>query len=246
MADVYRQVYTAFWQDTFVLSLTPEEKYFYLYLITNSKSNFCGIYELPLKVAEFETGYNRETIEKLIKKFEEYGKIKYSDITNEICVCNFVKYNANRSPKVQSAVNKGIDSVKDKKLIPYIYGIDRVSSETETETETETEEKNKKPTRHKYGEYSHVLLTDEQYQKLIDDYGVDKVNKYIKKVDEYCQQYGKSYKDYNLTIRNWLNKDNAFKPKENKTEVKRDYEIKVDKDGGIFWWKISQKAQWVF
>jgi len=134
MAEVYRQVYTSFWQDDFVIGLTPEEKYFYLYLITNSKTSLCGIYELSLKVAEFETGYNRETIEKLIKKFEEYGKIKYSHETKEICVCNFLKYNVNRSPKHQTAVNKELDRVKNKNLIPYIYPMHRVSTETATET----------------------------------------------------------------------------------------------------------------
>jgi len=34
---VYRQVQTAFWQDDFVLQLTPEEKYFYLYLLTKQQ-----------------------------------------------------------------------------------------------------------------------------------------------------------------------------------------------------------------
>lgn len=64
-----------------------------------------------------------------------------------------------------------------------------------------------KPVRHKYGEYNHVLLTDEQYSKLINDYSETTVKEYIRKVDEYCQQYGKSYNDYNLTIRKWLRKD---------------------------------------
>lgn len=64
-------------------------------------------------------------------------------------------------------------------------------------------DKNREDIRHKYGEYGHVMLTDKQYQKLIDDYGEDATKKAIKKVDEYCQQYGKSYKDYNLTLRKW-------------------------------------------
>ena len=79
---VYRQVHTTFWQDDFVLNLTPEEKYFYLYLMTNSKTNQLGCYEIPKKVMVFETGYNLETVEKLLKRFEEYRKIKYAeDIT---------------------------------------------------------------------------------------------------------------------------------------------------------------------
>ncbi|MDX1806780.1 MAG: DNA replication protein DnaD, partial [Paenisporosarcina sp.] len=42
----YRSVQVSFWQDAFVLDLTPEEKYFYIYLMTNSKANQIGIYEL--------------------------------------------------------------------------------------------------------------------------------------------------------------------------------------------------------
>ena len=61
---VYRQIQVSFWQDTFVLDLTPEEKYFYLYLMTNSKTRQCGVYEVSRRVMELETGYNRETVEK--------------------------------------------------------------------------------------------------------------------------------------------------------------------------------------
>ena len=65
------------------------------------------------------------------------------------------------------------------------------------------EEENRKDIRHKHGEYGHVMLTDKQYQKLVEDYGEDETKQAIRKVDEYCQQYGKSYKDYNLTLRKW-------------------------------------------
>ena len=68
---VFRKLNTSFWQDPLVLDLTPEEKYFYLYLMTNTKTNQCGIYEIPKKVMEMETGYNSETIDKLIKRFVE-------------------------------------------------------------------------------------------------------------------------------------------------------------------------------
>ena len=93
--------------------------------------------------------------------------------------------------------------------------------------ELDKELEDKKPARKKYGEYSHVLLTDEQYQKLVTDYSADKITEYIKKIDEYCQQYGKSYKDYNLTIRKWILNDNPQKPE-------RNYEIVPDKEGKIF------------
>lgn len=69
-----------------------------------------------------------------------------------------------------------------------------------------------KPPKHKYGDYKHVLLTDEQYKKLVSDYGESTITEYIKKVDDWIQLKGKTpYKDFNLAIRNWLSKDNITK-----------------------------------
>lgn len=78
-----------------------------------------------------------------------------------------------------------------------------VEKEIEKEKDKEIEKENRREERHKHGEYGHVMLTDKQYQKLVEDYGEDSTKQAIKKVDEYCQQYGKSYKDYNLTLRKW-------------------------------------------
>ena len=52
---VYRHIHINYWQDGFVLDLTPEEKYFYIYLMTNSKTSQCGIYELHRRIIETET-----------------------------------------------------------------------------------------------------------------------------------------------------------------------------------------------
>lgn len=108
----YRQVQVGFWQDGFVLDLTPEEKYFYIYLMTNSKASQIGIYELPKRIIETETGYNRETVEKLLKRFIEYKKIQYNDSTKEIMIMNWVRHNWNNSPKVVARVEQELDSVK--------------------------------------------------------------------------------------------------------------------------------------
>lgn len=63
-----------------------------------------------------------------------------------------------------------------------------------------------------FGEYNHVKLTEEQYNNLVSEYGENQTALYIQKVDEYCQQHGKPYKDYNLTIRKWIAKDTQNKP----------------------------------
>lgn len=117
----YRQIHIEFWQDGFVLDLTPEEKYFYIYLMTNSKTSQCGIYELPKRIIETETGYNRETVEKLLKRFIDYGKIQYDEATKEIFVVNWLKYNAIKSPKVIACVEKELLSIKSTQFMNRYY-----------------------------------------------------------------------------------------------------------------------------
>ena len=104
-------------KDAFILDLTPEEKYFYVYLLTNSKTKQCGIYELPIRVIETETGYNRETIDKLLNSFEEYKKIVYDKSTKEIYLKNWSKHNKITSFKVKKCVEKELSKVKSKDLI---------------------------------------------------------------------------------------------------------------------------------
>ena len=65
-----------------------------------------------------------------------------------------------------------------------------------------------KPTRHKYGEYKNVLLSDEQLEKLKKEFPADWEAR-IERVSSYCESTGKSYKNYFATIKNWAKKDHA-------------------------------------
>ncbi|MEH7455930.1 DnaD domain protein [Bacillus sp. JJ1127] len=114
---VYRNVQVNFWQDDFVLDLTPEERYFYIYLLTCSKTTQCGIYPLPKRLAEMETGYNRETVEKLLQRFIEYGKIQYDAETKELYIGNWVRYNPVTNTNVEKCVLRELKTVKSKKFV---------------------------------------------------------------------------------------------------------------------------------
>lgn len=61
----YRQLFTSFWKDAFITELTPEDKLFYIYLMSNAETTQCGIYPFIVKYAAIDTGYSNETIEKL-------------------------------------------------------------------------------------------------------------------------------------------------------------------------------------
>jgi hypothetical protein len=117
----FRQVHVEFWQDGFVLDLTPEEKYFYIYLMTNSKTSQCGIYELPKRIIETETGYNRETVDKLLQRFIDYGKILYDEFTKELMLVNWVKYNSIKSPKTMACIEKELKTIKNQQFLYTFY-----------------------------------------------------------------------------------------------------------------------------
>jgi len=131
---VYRQIHTSFWQDPFVLELTPEEKYFYLYLMTNTKTTQIGIYEIPKQIIVMETGFDIETVQELIDTFVNYKKIIYSEETNEMMLLNWIKYNGSSSPKILARVKAELREVKNKELVKkYIdisqrYGYDILST----------------------------------------------------------------------------------------------------------------------
>ena len=62
----------------------------------------------------------------------------------------------------------------------------------------------KKPTKHHYGEYKHVLLTDDEYKKLVQERGQAKTEAAITFLDEYLEMNGKSYKSCYLALRKWV------------------------------------------
>jgi hypothetical protein len=136
---IFRKVHVTFWRDEFVESLTPEQKFFYLYLLTNDRTTQCGIYEITVKQMCYDTGYNEDTIKKLIDFFIGTEKLKYSQFSKEMALKNWVKYNDSNSPKVKSCIDKELLKVKDKVLIQYIYSID-----TQTQEEEEEEEEKEK------------------------------------------------------------------------------------------------------
>lgn len=62
------------------------------------------------------------------------------------------------------------------------------------------------PVRHKYGQYSNVLLTDQDMDKLKAEFPEDYENR-IERLSEYIASTGKKYKNHLATIRNWARRD---------------------------------------
>jgi len=122
----YRKLHTTFWTDPFVEKLTQEQKLFYVYLITNTKTKQSGIYEISKSYMRYETGFSLEQITELITHFIKLDKIVYSESTDEIGIKNFLKHNFSYSHSVLQCILTDLSEVKNKTLISELYTKDYV------------------------------------------------------------------------------------------------------------------------
>lgn len=88
-------------------------------------------------------------------------------------------------------------------------GKDRIEDVSDS---TEPEPPAPKKTKHKYGEYKNVLLTDDELQKLKTEYS--DYEERIERLSSYVASTGKKYKSHYATIRNWARKDKESGKKE--------------------------------
>ena len=132
---IKRVVSTEFWTDPKVIEMfSPEDKLFFLYLMTNPHTTQLGIYQISRKVMAFELGYSLEAVSVLIERFENrYKLIKYSAETSEIAIRNYLKHSIVKGGKpVEDLLAKEIKSVKDLGLLKYIHdslaGVDELNA----------------------------------------------------------------------------------------------------------------------
>ena len=89
--------------------------------MTNSKTSQCGIYELPKRIIETETGYNRETVDKLLNRFIDYKKIVSCEETREVFFLNWIKHNKIVSPKVKKCVYEELKKIKSMDMVNLFF-----------------------------------------------------------------------------------------------------------------------------
>lgn len=217
--------------------------FIHLLLTVNHKDN---IYEGKLikrgsrlvsnkKLAE-EIGLTENELRTAIKHLELTGEInKQSTSRNTlITVVNYDCYQATSQTDNEQITNKSqtdneqITTNKNKK------NDKNLKNERIQYARTRTQDINSKSS---YGKFNNVLLTDDEYDLLIEQFGNPK--QLIKRLDEYKEQSGKQYNSDYMAIRKWVveavKEDEAKKPPIDETynidEINRkammndDYEI---------------------
>lgn len=212
---INRIVNTDFWEDEKVLdSFSPEDKYFWLYLLTNPRTRQLGVYKLPIKIISFQMGYSEETVRVLLDRFERtYKIIRYNRETQEVAILNYLKWSIVRGGKpVEDCIKADMALVKDKSLITFVYEhlsesgaeksvtLENIFKHIE-ENYNSDEPKRTKTEKHKYGEYKNVLLTEDEYEKLL---AMENGERAIDYLSDYIKMKGYKAKSHYLAIHKWV------------------------------------------
>lgn len=209
---IYRQIHIDFWQDELVADFTPEDKYFFLYLMTNSRTTQSGVYRINIRMMSFDLGWDKTTVEKMLDRFVKYGRIKYNESENEIFIVNWLKYNSARSPKVASVIDRQLLDIKTEEFkqdvitlcIQYGYPIHTISQPEPEPTDNQNQNQQKNQQR-KIGSVSRFGEVIEQYESHIGQFP----NGMAEKVEDALQEFGFDLLVKSFTIaaeknnRNW-------------------------------------------
>lgn len=84
-----RYIKDSFWSDEWIEGLSLEEKWFFLYLLTNQYVSLTGIYPLTIRKMAFEINSSMEFVQKTLEKFQQAKKVYY--LGGNIIIVNFVK-----------------------------------------------------------------------------------------------------------------------------------------------------------
>ena len=98
--------------------------------------------------------------------------------------------------------------------------LQNVGAYINTNKQSTNKQNTKEQSKHKFGEYHHVLLTEDEYERLKDLYGGYKqVEEHIKILDEYIETSGKSYKNHSLVLQKWVHDEWTKRNKNNPVKL---------------------------
>lgn len=103
-----RYIKTSFWKDGYIAELDPIEKLLFLYFITNPQTNLAGMYEINLREVAFDTGIDKDMIQKILQRFCDDGKMYYEQ--GWLVLTNFLKHQR-PNPSIIAGVEKTINEL---------------------------------------------------------------------------------------------------------------------------------------
>ena len=112
----YRSILTKIWKDEKFQNFSKDDKYLFLYLLSNEQTSESGVYHITPKTIFQETDLPIEVAIKGLKSGLQ-GAIEYDGKENLVWVVNFLKYQQNRSPNMIISIRNDIKLCMNKSFI---------------------------------------------------------------------------------------------------------------------------------
>ena len=107
-----RMIKDSFWTDSYIANLDPIEKMIFLYLLTNPLCNIAGVYEIQLRRIAFDTGIDKDMLEKVFQRFEKDGKLLRID--DWVLLVNHAKHQSYKNPNVSKGIKRILEELPQK------------------------------------------------------------------------------------------------------------------------------------
>jgi len=174
----------------------------------NNRCTWIEWFTVPNLTLELNTGMSRSGVLKARNVLKQYGLIDFK--VNGTKATNYKMITIAKSKQESNQIGKQVSTQDGKQVGKQV----RNTLNKRKETKLKKESKKKA-----YGEYQHVLFSDEEYEKLKAYFPRD-YEKRIQSLDEYIQKSGKKYKDFLLTLKTWARRDGYVPPNEKETNEK--------------------------
>ena len=168
----------------------------------NNRCTWIEWFTVPNLTLELNTGMSRSGVLKARNALKQYGLIDFK--VNGTKATNYKMITIAKSKQESNQIGKQVSTQDGKQVGKQV----RNTLNKRKETKLKKESKKKA-----YGEYQHVLFSDEEYEKL-KAYFPNDYEKRIQSLDEYIQKSGKNYKDFLLTLKTWARRDGYVPPNE--------------------------------
>lgn len=204
-----RMIDTDLWNNEDIIEyFTAEDKYFWLYLLTNPHNNICGVMKSSPVLIARDMGYSKECIQNLLYRFENVHRAIIVDKeTHELLILNWGKFNWNKSPDILKTVEKTMNSINS-------YYLKEILSEKINEVWGKIEEKQQGVNRVSTGCGQDTITipipnTNTNSYPILDNYNFSaEVRDSIIKWLNYKKEKKQTYKDIGLkTLLNKLLKE---------------------------------------
>ena len=108
-----RMVDTELWNNEDIIEMfTAEDRYFWLYLLTNPHNSICGVMKASPVLIARDMGYSKECVQNLLYRFENVHKAIYVDKeTKELIILNWSKFNWTKSPKLLQTIKDSMSKI---------------------------------------------------------------------------------------------------------------------------------------